>query len=285
MASLPAYDDYQSSFHGAFRRELHRLLDALPVAADGRVIDVPCGNGFYSRRLAERLGAGARLHAVDASEEYLTLTRAALAEVPTRAEVEVRRADAYHLPYPDASFDLVWCAQSLISLDVMPAVREFRRLTKADGATAILEVDEFHHVLLPWPVELEAVLPQAVHAACLRRYGDGAKLSPARRLRPVLRRCGFSSVRRLTHTADRAAPFDRETGDFLARHCSFLREFVYPHLPDRHRPAFDRLTDADAADSLFRSPDAEFVCLSTVHLARPTAAAERDRRSVVVAGV
>ncbi len=133
MASLPAYDDYQSSFHEAFRRELHRLLDALPVAADGRVIDVPCGNGFYSRRLAERLGAGARLHAVDASEEYLTLTRAALAEVPTGAEVEVRRADAYHLPYPDASFDLVWCAQSLISLDVVTAVREFRRLVAPGG--------------------------------------------------------------------------------------------------------------------------------------------------------
>lgn len=49
---------------------------------------------------------------------------------------------------------------------------------RAGRAVAILEVDEFHHVLLPWPVELEAVLPQAVLAACLRRYGDGAKLSP-----------------------------------------------------------------------------------------------------------
>ena len=106
---------------------------------------------------------------------------------------------------------------------------------------------------------------------------------PARRLRPVLQRCGFRSVRRVTHTAERAAPFDRETGEFLARHCAFLREFVYPHLPARHRPAFDRLTDADAGDSIFRSPDAEFVCLSATYLARPAVTA--DRGLATVAGV
>jgi ubiquinone/menaquinone biosynthesis C-methylase UbiE len=270
MSSLPSYDGYQTAFHEAFRRELYRALDALPLRADSRVLDVPCGDGFYSRHLAERLADG-ELHAVDASESYLTLAREALAGADTSAAIKVMRADAYHLPYPDASFDLVWCAQSLISLDVLPAVREMRRVVRPDGFAAILEVDEFHHVLLPWPVELEVVLPQAVHAASLKRYGDGAKLAPARRLRSVLQKCEFRSVRRHTHLAERAAPFDAETANFLAHHCAFLREFVYPHLPERVRPLFDSMTDPDGPDSLFRAPDAEFVCLSATYLARPQA--------------
>ena len=81
MASLSASDDYQSSFQEAFRRERHHLLDARPVAADGRVIDVPCGNGFYSRRLAERLGTCARLHAVEAGEDARPAAEAARARV------------------------------------------------------------------------------------------------------------------------------------------------------------------------------------------------------------
>jgi ubiquinone/menaquinone biosynthesis C-methylase UbiE len=178
MTSLPSYDGHQSAFHEAYRPELARIIDSLPLAPAARVLDVPCGSGFYSRYLAGRLDDGGELHAVDASETYLAQARGSINEARTPVAVTVRQADAYHLPYPDASFDLVWCAQSLISLDVLPAVREIRRVVRPDGYAAILEVDEFHHVLLPWPVELEVVLPQAGHAASLKRYGDGAKLAP-----------------------------------------------------------------------------------------------------------
>jgi hypothetical protein len=70
----------------------------------------------------------------------------------------------------------------------------------------------------------------------------------------VLQKCGFLSARRRTHIAERAAPFDAETANFLAHHCAFLREFVYPHLPEQVRPLFDRLTDAGGPDSLFHAP-------------------------------
>jgi ubiquinone/menaquinone biosynthesis C-methylase UbiE len=263
--TAPDYDAYQSSFHEAFRPELHALLDALPPGQ--RVIDVPCGNGFYTRRLADRLGPGGRLTAVDANEKYLALTREAVADRPA---VEVRKADAYDLPFDDGAFDLVWCAQSLISLDPTRASREMARVVTGDGVVAILEVDEFHRVLLPWPVELEAAFPPAVEAATKERYGDAAKTSPARTLRRVLKDVGLPSVRRVTYPFDRAAPFDRPTTAFLAHHFRYLRSFAYPHLPAAGKATFDRLTDPDAAESLYRMPDAELVCLNAVYLARPS---------------
>lgn len=264
--TAPNYDAYQGAFHEAFRAELYSILDVLPVPPNGQVIDVPCGNGFYTRRLAERLGTGARLTAVDTSTEYLRLTCEAVAGTP----VEVRNGNAYHLPFAEATFDLVWCAQSLISLDPVRAVREMFRITKRDGVVAILEVDEFHRVLLPWPIELEAALPLAVQAATVQRYGDGVKMSPSRRLRSVLKEAGFQFVRRVTYPFDRAAPFDQYTTAFLSHHFKYLRSFAYPHLSVPLRATFDRMTDPDAADSLYRLPDAELVCINAVYLSRPS---------------
>jgi ubiquinone/menaquinone biosynthesis C-methylase UbiE len=266
----PEYDSYQSAFHTAFRPELYRVVDALPVPAGGCVIDVPCGNGFYTRRLAERM-AGGRLVAADASDEYLNRAREALTDAPPAVEVEVTKADAYRLPFPDGTFDLAWCAQSLISLQPEPAVRELFRVTRPEGVAVILEADEFHHVLLPWPVALEAALPAAVHAASVNRYGDGAKLAPARRLRGLLRRCGFRSIRRTTHTTERVGPFDPPTAAFLTHHLRFLRSLVAPHLAADLLTTFDRLADPDAPDSFFRSPEVELVCLNVVYVARPLA--------------
>ena len=260
-----AAESYQSSFHTAFRPELDRILNSLPIPPDATVLDVPCGNGFYTRRLADRLGADGRLVAVDVSDECLERTRTELEGVD--APAEIIEADAYALPFPDDTFDVVWCAQSLISLDPEKAVREMHRVVKPSGLVAILEVDEFHHVLLPWPAEVEAELPAAVHAACVRKYGDGVKLSPTRRLRRILKQCGFRSVRRDTFPAERASPFDPSTIEFLTHHLHYLRSLAYPHLPAALRPAFDRTADPDSPDSLFRMPDAEVVLINVVYFA------------------
>ncbi len=257
--SVPDYDAYQTSFHHAFRAELDAIVDALPKA--DAALDVPCGNGFYSRRLVNRLRPGGRLVAVDSNDEYLRATRAAVT-----GGVDVQRADAYELPLPDGYFDLVWCAQSLISLDPDRAVREMRRVVKPDGLVAILEVDEFHRVLLPWPVELEAALPLALRKATEEEYGDGAKTSPARHLRIVLKEAGFESVRRITYPFDRVAPFDELTTAFLDHHFAYLRSFARPHLPREMQKVFDRVTAADGDDSLYRE-DVELVCLNAVYLA------------------
>jgi len=263
--AAPEYDAYQSSFHQAFRAELYGIIGDLPVG--GLVLDAPCGNGFYSRRLAERLGTGGRLIAIDSNDEYLRSTRATVSG--RKDAVEVLKADAYALPFENATFDLVWCAQSLISLDPGRAVREMFRVVKHDGVVAILEVDEFHRVLLPWPPELEAAIPQAVYEASVRKYGDAVKLAPSRRLRAVLAAAGFGSIRRMTYPFDRAAPFDPLTATFLARHFEYLRSLIFADLPAPMRKLFDRVTDAAAADSLYPLPDAELVCINAVYLAAP----------------
>jgi SAM-dependent methyltransferase len=87
----------------AIWREL--ALRHLPDLSGRRVLDLGSARGGFSRALAER---GARVTAVDSSTVALELTRRQLAGAG-----EVVRADARRLPFPEATFDVVVCLQTL----------------------------------------------------------------------------------------------------------------------------------------------------------------------------
>ena len=265
----PDYDGLQKAFHRAFRDALYAVADGLPVSPGGAVLDAPCGGGFYAHRLAARVGpAGGRVTAVDLDPAYLAETHARLADVPA-GWWQVARGNVYALPFPADSFDVVWCAQSLISItDPVRALAEFRRVLKPGGLVAVLEGDEFHHVLVPWPVEVEVGLAGALKAACERVFGDATRTSPARRLRADLTAAGFADITRTTHAADFVAPFPPAVAEFLLAHAVYLREFLRDDLPAAVRPVFDRLTAPDSADAFFRRPDAEVTCLNAVYTGR-----------------
>jgi ubiquinone/menaquinone biosynthesis C-methylase UbiE len=279
MSGVPSYDAHQQAFHRAFQPELHRILDRLPLPKTARVLDVPCGSGFYTAQLARRIGEHQSLVAVDANDAYVEATRARVAETRASGEIAVQKGDAYRLDCPDGAFDVVWCAQSLISLDIPEALRELHRVTNDTGYAAILEEDAFHHLMLPWPPALEAALPAALYAASVEKFGSGSRLTPTRRLRPLLRRSGFEAIRMRTITIERVAPLDEATRLFLEEHVRYLREFAAPHLPPEMRQLFEECTDASLPRSLFQQADLELVCLLHVYLAGHRATAFREGTS------
>ncbi|WP_287130965.1 methyltransferase domain-containing protein [Candidatus Cyanaurora vandensis] len=86
------------------------LLRWSGVTKAQRILDVGCGIGGRSLYLAEQLQAqvtGITLSPVQAQRAQ---ARAQAAGLATQTQFEV--ADALALPYPDASFDLVWALES-----------------------------------------------------------------------------------------------------------------------------------------------------------------------------
>jgi len=64
----PAYSDEKTrDGHG----EAERVMDRLGIAPGARVADLGAGNGYYTVRLARRLGPSARIYAEDVSARYL----------------------------------------------------------------------------------------------------------------------------------------------------------------------------------------------------------------------
>jgi ubiquinone/menaquinone biosynthesis C-methylase UbiE len=105
-----------------------------------RLLDVGCGPGSITRGLAERLAPG-EVVGVDLSKETLEDARG---EAAARglANLRFEEASVYALPFPDASFDVVYAHQVLQHLrEREAAVAEMLRTLRPGGLLAIRDVD------------------------------------------------------------------------------------------------------------------------------------------------
>jgi ubiquinone/menaquinone biosynthesis C-methylase UbiE len=263
----PSYDQSLCAYQTAFKVEFTRIIASLPFTKESRILDVPCGNGFYARILADCLGPNGGIDCVDLNAEYLATTRRRLQKV--NCQKTLHEADAYNLPFADSTFDLVWCAQSLISLDdALTAVQEMKRVLRPGGVLAVLENDFFHQVLLPWPVDLEVPILKAVQTASRASYGSSTKLAPVRRLPKIFAGAGFHSCGKQTLAADRQAPWPASVQRFLEFHVADLRGFLRGHLPAKVRTAFRRFVDPQRSDSLFGDRAMDLTCLNVLYQAK-----------------
>jgi len=82
------------------------ILERLHLTADDRLLEVGCGGGAF---LHDALASGCAAWAVDHSPEMVRLAQEQNRAAIDAGRLEVREADAHHLPFPDA---LCTCAVS-----------------------------------------------------------------------------------------------------------------------------------------------------------------------------
>jgi len=107
-------------------------LRHLPMSPRDQVLDAGCGSGAISRLIA-RTYPQADVIGVDVREQYLDFAR-----IRARAEnlqnVTFRAADVFDLPFPAATFDVVWTKYLLQWLkEPERALKELKRVTRSGG--------------------------------------------------------------------------------------------------------------------------------------------------------
>lgn len=269
MTSLPAYELQLSAFHRAFEPELRAALQTLPLAPAMRVLDLACGDGFYTRRLAELLGAGGSVTGVDVDPSYLEVARAEIATYRGPAAIELVQASFDALPFAPASFDFIWCAQSLQSLpDPILVLRHLAPIVRPGGMIAILENDTMHQVFLPWPIALELPLRTAELRALVAQSSNPAKYYVGRRLAATFASAGLAPVRTSTIAIDRQAPFTDTEHQLLQGHLDELLERVTPFLEPELLPQLQVLVDRGSPQHLLRRPHLTMSWLNILATAR-----------------
>lgn len=108
---------------------------ARAIPAGARVLDLPAGTGRFIGILRAR---GARVHAVDISEDMLAELRRAWPEAGD--ELVVERADAEALPYAADTFDYVVCWRLMHLLPPGIDERILRELARVCRGRIVLEV-------------------------------------------------------------------------------------------------------------------------------------------------
>jgi len=252
---LPAYAPMLAAYHRAAERELRSIVADLPLREGMRVLDVACGDGDFSRWLAERVGATGRVVGTDLSEAYLERARARAAAGSHSDRIEFRHGDIARLPFAENEFDLVWCAHSLFSLpDPLAALHEMRRVAKPGAYVAVLENDTLHQMLLPWPVELELALRRAQLAALEQQTGASGKFYIGRNLCSAFETAGLENCRVISYTIDRRAPLGDDERTFLEHYLADVFERAEPYLDQAATRAADLLLCPESELYLLNRP-------------------------------
>ena len=122
-----AYDRFMGRYSALLSPQ---LADLAAVRGGQRVIDVGCGPGALTAELVTRLGPES-VSAVDPSEPFVSAAKA------RNAGVDVRRASAEALPFPDGAFDAA-LAQLVVHFmsDPVAGLAEMARVTRHGGVVA-----------------------------------------------------------------------------------------------------------------------------------------------------
>ncbi|MGH3070789.1 MAG: class I SAM-dependent methyltransferase [Gaiellaceae bacterium] len=125
--SADSYDRFMGRYSVPLAPQLAELAG---VSAGQRVLDVGCGPGALTAELVRRLGAGS-VAAVDPSEPFVAAAR------ERHPGVDVQRASAEELPFPDDEFDAA-LAQLVVHFmaDPVLGLREMGRVARPGGAVA-----------------------------------------------------------------------------------------------------------------------------------------------------
>lgn len=114
------------------------LADALDLRGGERVLELGFGGGAALTRAGQALGArgGGWLAGVDLSPDCVEVTRSALAALDLeRVDVDLRVGSATGIPFPDASFDVVFHMNCWYFWpDLSGGLRECARVLRPGGA-------------------------------------------------------------------------------------------------------------------------------------------------------
>lgn len=123
------------------------LFDRYPLSGRIKILDVGCGTGEITRRLAERYPQ-ASIEGMDILESNLVFARRDNSEFSDRVSYE--QGDAFALKNGDASFDLLVCRHMSQSVpDFNLVLAEFTRVLKPGGVLHLLSED---YGMLHFPV-------------------------------------------------------------------------------------------------------------------------------------
>lgn len=226
------------------------------------LLDIGCGPGTITLDLAAAVTPG-RTVGLENTPAPLVTARANGAERGD-ATTEFVEGDAYDLPLPDDSFDVVHAHQVLQHLtDPVAALREMARVARPGGLVAVRDADYAAMAWYPESAELDRWLD--LYRSIAR--GNGAEPDAGRRLRAWAQTAGLRDIEVSTTCWTYATPESAQWwGDSQAARVSG-ETFV--------RQACEHGADAAAVAAIAagwqawgRHPDAWFVIPSTEVLAR-----------------
>ena len=210
--------NYLDDHYAAMQPEYEHMLRSVGIGQGWKVLDAGCGGGSYLRLLTELVGEAGHVTATDLAPENVQRVLERIDRAEFNCDVKARTANVTELPFPDDSFDAVWCAavtQYLSDDEVVTAFKEFKRVVRPGGLVAIKEGDftSFHFGPFPSAV-LWRFLIQGIH-------GTARGVLRAPEFAANFRALGLTNIVSRTTLAERYQPLTPVEERFIREVLSF----------------------------------------------------------------
>jgi SAM-dependent methyltransferase len=258
------YSGKLSRFNAFAQPELRGLIRGLDLKPGMHVIDAGCGSGEALNWLLGEVSPSGRVVGVD-----LAAAHVAAARLRASPQIQVYEANLFEDLFEPASFDLVWCVNTINHLtDPVAGVMHLATLLRDGGRVAIGQSSFLPDMYFAWDARLERAVNDAVHRYYRDRYGlEEHDLKAVRALAGVLRQVPLKNVAVRTVMIERVSPLDSATESYLSE--TIFRdtwgERVRPYLSADDHAELAALCDPRHPNYALRRPD--FHLLQTFTLA------------------
>jgi SAM-dependent methyltransferase len=252
------YSNKLSQFNAFAEPELRRLIGDLDLKPGMQVLDAGCGSGEALNWLLAAVSPAGRVVGVDLAAAHVAAARR---QAPP--QVRLHQANLFDPLFEPASFDLVWCVNTINHLtDPLAGVLHLAALLRSGGRVAIGQSSFLPDMYFAWDARLERVVNDAVRRYYRERYDLAEQdLKAVRALVGTLRRARLRNITARTVMIERMSPLDAAAE-------AYLREAVFRDTwSERLRPylsAADYVELAGLCDPLhpsyaLRRPDFHFL--------------------------
>ncbi len=135
------FTDHEAAHH----RAAVRVAD---IKSTDSVLEVACGTGRATIEIAKRLNKGQAFHAVDLTEAMIARAKRRLENYGLADRVDIQVGDARRLPFPDATFDVIYNGYmfDLLDSEEFPKVfSELKRVLKPGGRLVLVNMSKNTH--------------------------------------------------------------------------------------------------------------------------------------------
>jgi SAM-dependent methyltransferase len=245
-------------FNSFAEPELRQAIDSLSLKPGMRILDAGCGTGEALHWLWDEVEPEGEVIGIDLATAHTAAARTAVS-----ARTFVLQADLLQAPFAGASFDLIWCVNTINHVrDPVGGVQALATLLRPGGRIALGQSSLMPDMYFAWDSRLERLTNEAVRHYYRDRYRlDERDLTAVRSIIGLLRRAGLSKVIARTLIIERVAPLRAADEAYLTQ--AIFRdtwgERLRPYLAEDDYAELARLCDPQHPQFALRRPDFHFL--------------------------
>jgi SAM-dependent methyltransferase len=245
-------------FNSFAEPELRQAIDSLRLQPGMRILDAGCGTGEALHWLWDEVEPEGEVIGID-----LAAAHTAAARTGVSPRTFVLQADLLQAPFARASFDLIWCVNTINHVrDPVAGVEALATILRPGGRIALGQSSLVPDMYFAWDSRLERLTNEAVRQYYRDRYRlDERDLTAVRSIIGLLRRAGLSKVIARTLIIERVAPLRAADEAYLTQ--AIFRdtwgERLRPYLSEDDYAELARLCDPQHPQFALRRPDFHFL--------------------------